>query len=45
MPLWLDPKGRKDQGGEEIGSLRSLSAKIFETRFVPAVRCSDNEDF
>jgi hypothetical protein len=45
MPLWLDPKGRKDQGGEEIGYLRSISAKIFETRSVPAVRRSDSEDF
>jgi hypothetical protein len=45
MPLWLDPKGRKDQGGEEIGYLRSISAKIFETRSVPAVRRSNSEDF
>jgi hypothetical protein len=45
VPLWLDPKGRKDQGGEEIGYLRSISAKIFETRSVPAFRRSDSEDF
>jgi hypothetical protein len=45
IPLWLDPKGHKDQGGEEIGYLRSISAKIFETRSVPAVRPSDSEDF
>jgi hypothetical protein len=36
MPLWLDPKGRKDQGGEEIGYLRSISAKIFE--LAPSLR-------
>jgi hypothetical protein len=45
MPLWLDPKGHKDQGGEEIGYLRSISAKIFETRSVTAFRRSDSEDF
>jgi hypothetical protein len=35
----------KDQGGEEIGYLRSISAKIFETRSVSAFRRSDSEDF
>jgi hypothetical protein len=35
----------KDQDGEEIGYLHSISAKIFETRSVPAVRRSDSEDF
>ena len=45
MPLWLDPKGRKDQGEEEIGYLRSISAKIFETRSVTAFLRSDSEDF
>jgi len=44
-PLWLDPKGRKNQGGEEIGYLRVISANIFETRSLTTFGRSNSEDF
>ena len=52
-PSWVsrDPKGRKDQGGEEIGSLRAGSTNILETRrharsdyFLRGSGRSDTED-
>ena len=44
MLRWLDPTGRNDQGGEENGYLRSLSAKIVETFSLAAFGRSDSED-
>ena len=44
MPRWLDPTGRKDQDGEEIGYRRSISAEIFETSSLTALGRSDSED-
>ena len=44
VPRWLDPTGRKDQGGEEIGYRRFISAKIFETSCLTAFGRSGSED-